>query len=111
MAKTFNPGSFRHDIVFLYQTDEKDGYRARLDEWFEYKKVKASKEPLIGKELYAALTEDTKIEVKFRMRYFPGVTAAMRIRHGGETYRIISAVDVDAAHKELVCYCRLVDYV
>ncbi len=108
MARAFNPGSFRHKIDFLSPSTENDDYGEPLDDYGLFKSVKASKEPIIGKELFEALTADTKMEVKFRTRYIAGVTNEMRVKHGNDVYEIVSAIDIDTAHKELLCYCRQV---
>jgi len=108
MGKYFNPGDFRYGIIFLKPPSGTDGYGEPSGDWKQYRVARASKEPLIGRELYTALSADTKVEVKFKTRYMPGVTNDMRIMCGTELYEIISAVDVDARHKELLCYCRMV---
>ena len=108
MAKQFNPGKLRNKITFYNPPNDLDNYGELLDDWIIFKTVRASKEPLIGREFFAALTAETKVTVKFRMRYLDGVTDRMRIKHGDEIYDIISVVDPEAAHHELVCYCRLV---
>ena len=68
----------------------------------------ASKDPLLGNEYFNALATNTKVAVKFNMRYVPGITNDMRIRHGDEIYEILSAVNVKGLNRELLCYCRLV---
>jgi len=104
----FNAGDFRHKIKFFSPPSGKRIYSALLDDWTEFKSVWASREPLLGRELQSALSADSKVEVKFRSRFVPGVTSDMRIKHGEEVYEIISALDVESAHRELLCYCRRV---
>jgi SPP1 family predicted phage head-tail adaptor len=104
-----NPGKYRHRITFLRHLTGQDEYGELLDTWEPYKTVHASKEPILGNEYFAALTAGTKVEVKFNCRYISGVTNEMRIRHGEETYEILSAIDVKSLHRELLCYCRLVE--
>ena len=110
MEKKFNPGSFRFKIDFLKPPIGKDDYGEPLEEWPIFKPgVYASKEPILGNEYFTALTTDTKVDVKFNSRYIKGVNDKMRIKHGDEVYEILSAIDVKSMHKELLCYCRLVD--
>jgi SPP1 family predicted phage head-tail adaptor len=109
MTYKFNPGDYRHKITFLRHLTGQDDYGDPIDKWVTFKSVWASKDPLLGNEFFAALTAGTKVEVKFNCRYFPGVTNAMRIRHGDETYEILSSIDVKSLHRELLCYCRMVD--
>lgn len=109
-----NPGKLNKEIEFLTKKLGEDGKPAR-DEYGEltgeydiFKTVFASKTPIIGKAFFTALSADTKVEVKFNCRYFEGVANDMRIKHGNEIYEIISAIDVDSAHVEILCYCSLV---
>lgn len=109
MAKQFNPGNYRHKINFLHRIPGRDEYGELIDTWEPFKTgIWASKDPLLGNEYFTALTADTKVEVKFNMRYIAGVTNDMRIKHDDEIYEILSAVNVKSLNRELLCYCRLV---
>lgn len=108
MARIFNPGNYRHKIQFLKHATGYDDYGEPIDSWEVFKSAWASKEPILGNEYFAALTTDTKVEVKFNCRYIPGITNEMRIKHCNEIYEILSAIDVKSMHKELLCYCKLV---
>lgn len=100
---------YRHKVTFLKLTKGKDGYGDPIDTWINFKTVWASKDPLIGKEFFSALTTDNKVEVKFNMRYVPGITSAMRLQHGNDVFEIIGEpVNVKGLNRELLCYCRLV---
>lgn len=100
---------YRHKIDILEQATGYDDYGEPIDEWTPFKEdVWASKDPLLGNEYFTALTLDTKVEVKFNMHYFKGVTDEMRIRHGEEVYEILSSVNVQSLNRELLCYCKLV---
>ncbi|MCL1806034.1 MAG: phage head closure protein [Clostridiales bacterium] len=109
MARAINPGKLKNRITFLSPPSGRNRFGELSDEWTPGRTEWASKEPLIGRELFAAMTAGTVVEVKFRLRYIPGVRPGMRIRHDGEEYEIISPVDVEAAHVELVCYCKAVE--
>lgn len=99
----------RNKINFLQHTTGQDDYGEPIDSWSVFKAgVWSSKKPLLGNEFFAALTTESKAEVKFNTRYFSGVTNEMRIQHGTETYEILSVIDVDSLHRELLCYCKLV---
>ena len=100
---------YRHKIDFLKQVKGYDDYGEPVDEWTPFKSgVWASKDPLLGNEYFTALTVDSKVEVKFNMHYFEGVTNEMRIRQGEEVYEILSSVNVSSLNRELLCYCKLV---
>lgn len=109
MARVFNVGDYKNKITFIERTEGQDDYGELIDIWKSFKTTWASKEPILGKEFYASLTTDNKVEVKFNMRYLKGVTSEMRIQHGSNIYEIIGPpVDVKSTHKELLCYCRQV---
>lgn len=99
----------RHKIDFLKHNKGYDDYGELIDTWTVFKSgIWTSKKPLLGNEFFSALTTDSKAEVKFNTRYLSGITNEMRIQHGTEIYEILSAIDVDSLHRELLCYCRLV---
>lgn len=104
-----NPGKYDKKVDFLRHSVGQDDYGDPIDEWVTFKANKwASKDPLLGNEYFASLTNDTKVEVKFNTRYMAGITNEMRIKHGNEIYEILSAIDVKSQHKEILCYCKLV---
>ncbi len=104
---------YRYKITFLERGKGQDKYGDPVDTWAPVEgktAIWASKEPLIGKELFSALTVNNKVEVKFNMRYIPDITSAMRIQHGNEIYEIIgSPVNIKGLNRELLCYCRMVN--
>ncbi|HHX62901.1 MAG TPA: phage head closure protein [Epulopiscium sp.] len=107
--KQVDPGKYRHKVTFLHKVKGKDKYGEPFNSWEPFKQgIWASKDPLLGNEYFTALTVDSKVEVKFNMRYIPGITNEMRIEHGEEVYEILSAVNVKELNRELLCYCRLV---
>lgn len=102
---------YRHKIDFLIQSDGFDDYGEPLDSWEEIEDkagIWASKDPLLGNEYFSALSLDSKVEVKFNMRYVDGITNDMRIQHGEDVYEILSSINVKSLNRELLCYCRLV---
>lgn len=103
-----NPGKYDKKINLLVNTKDKDAYGEIIDNWTIHKTVWASKNPLLGNEYFTALTNQTKVEVKFNMRYQADITNEMRIQHGAEVYDILSAIDVKSEHVETLCYCKLV---
>lgn len=102
---------YRHKIDFLHRVQCRDEYGEPYDQWEPVPGktgIWASMEPLLGNEYFTALTAETKVEVKFNMRYVEGITNEMRIRHGHDIYEILSVVNVRGLNRELLCYCRLV---
>lgn len=102
---------YRNKIDFLKQEPGYDDYGDSIDSWVNVEGktgIWASKEPLLGNEFINAYTTDSKIEVKFNMRYVEGITNEMRIQHGDDVYEILSAINVRNLNRETLCYCKLV---
>lgn len=100
---------YRNKIDFLQRVKSYDGYGELTDTWTNFKiGIWASKDPIIGNEYFTALTNESKVEVKFNMRYIEGITDDMRIKHGAEVYEILSSINVRSLNRELLCYCKLV---
>jgi SPP1 family predicted phage head-tail adaptor len=97
-----NPGKLRHRITILQRPTARDG------EWTPIKTIWASKEPLLGREYFAAEAAHSKVEIKFRSRFTPGIDNDMRIRHGDDDYEILSVIDVQGLKRELLIYVKLV---
>ena len=99
---------YRHKITFMQLITDFDDFGAPVNTWETFKEIWASKDPLLGNEYFTALTTDTKVEVKFNMRYIDGITNDMRLQHGNELYEVLSAINVKGMNRELLCYCKLV---
>lgn len=103
---------YRYKIDFLKRVKNYDEYGEPVDDWVPVEGktgIWASMEPLLGNEFFSALTTENKVEVKFNMRYIPGITSEMKIKHGDKEYEIIGQpVNVKGLNRELLCYCRLV---
>ncbi len=102
---------YRYKIDFIQRVDGYDDYGEQIDTWTNFKTgIWASYEPLLGNEFFTAQTIDNKVEAKFNMRFVPGITSEMRIRHNGDVYEIIGPpIDVKGLNRELLCYCKLVE--
>ncbi len=99
----------RSKITFISPPTGQDDYGAPNTTWTTYKAdIWASKEPLLGNEYLTAESTNSKVEVKFRTRYFTGPTNAMRIQHGTKIYQILSAINVKSLNREWLFYCKLV---
>lgn len=103
-----NPGKYNQKIKILQQVTGRDDYGSPINTWEVLKNKWASKNPLLGNEFFSSLTTDTKVEVKFNMRYDKDIKNEMRIQHGADVFEILSAIDVNTAHVETLCYCKLV---
>ena len=65
--------------------------------------------PILGRDMIQAVSMGVAIDAKIRGRWTDGVAPDMRIKDDrGRVWDIISAVDVEDRHTELLCYVRQV---
>lgn len=103
-----NIGEMRNRITIKQRSSTQNAYGENTYTWTDFKTVWASKEPLLGNEFFRAEETQSKVEIKFRTHYIPGVLNEMRIHHGTEIYDILSAINVKSMNRELLMYCRKV---
>ena len=98
---TIQAGKLRHTITIQQRTG-RDSTGA-LAEWTDFAtNVRASAEPLQGREYMAASGEQSAVTTRFRMRYIPGVTPDMRVVCEGRIFNIITPIDPNLLHRELL---------
>jgi SPP1 family predicted phage head-tail adaptor len=86
-----------------------DSHGEPVDEWVPVKTdIWASKEPILGNEFFAAEQTQSKVEVKFRTYYTPGVENEMRVQDSEGVYEILSAINVKSLNRDLLMYCKKV---
>lgn len=82
-------GRLRHTIVIQRRVAGQDSYGQPLESsWENFKTVRASVEPLQGREFFSAQAVQSEANVRFRMRHVSGVTSDMRISFSGDIYEI-----------------------
>lgn len=103
-------GKLRETILILSPPASQDEYGAKDPNapWDQVANTRASFEPLMGREYFIAAETRSNIEVKFHLRYIPGVEANFRVRHRTIEYDIISPINVDGRNRELILYCKKV---
>lgn len=75
-------GLLRHFVLFEDFITDVDSDGAEVGAWvpaFNGQRQQVSIEPLSGRELIAAAAVQSKVSVKMRMQYKPGVRARMRV--------------------------------
>lgn len=99
----------RDKIDFLSPPAGYDDYGEPNTSWANHLTgVWASKEPILGNEYFSANAVQSEVEVKFRTQYISTITNKMRIKHGSDTYQILSAIDPKSLNRELLIYCKKV---
>lgn len=96
-------GKLRHRITLQAKTATTDAYGGPIEVWTDVAtNIPASVEPLSGRELVNAQTVNAEITTRITMRYRAGVIAANRITFEGKFYNILSVIDEEMKHRQLV---------
>lgn len=98
----------RHKITIKKLSPGKDEFGADTQVWQPVKTIWSSKEPLLGREYFAAEAAQSLVEVKFRARFTKGIKNDMRVYHGSDVYDILSVIDVMGLRRELLIYVKRV---
>ena len=101
-------GKLRHRIALQSLTagsPQQTGSGMPDESWATVVTVSASVEPLNGRELFAAQEHHSEVTTRVRIRYRSGITAKMRVSHGGTLYNIRDVIDPEKRHRELQLMC------
>ena len=109
-----NFSKLRHRIIFLRPTDITTNSMNETVPGYEpfkpYAKNQAEVQdysvaglvvPMSGREYEESQKIRAETTYKISTRYFPGITADMRILHDGREFEIISILDLDGRREEL----------
>lgn len=103
-------GSLDRRVTIQSPSESKNSIGEGVKSWSTVATVWAAIEPLSSRELLAQRREVSDVSTRIRIRYRPGITAAMRIVHGSNVYRIDgSPIDVEDEQRELVLNCVVED--
>lgn len=97
-------GRLNKRITILHRAtaEQSDSYGQPQDDWIVFAERWAAVEPLQGREFFESQQTQAQVTTRFRLRYLPGVTPAMRISYEGREYDIQSVIDPEERHRELV---------
>lgn len=101
-------GKLRHRVTIqqrLAGSPQRTPTGAPDTSWSDVATVWASIDTLRGRELIEAQAVQSRLEVRIRLRYRAGLTAAMRIVHGTDIYNIEAVIDREQQHVELELMC------
>ena len=94
-------GKLRHSITIQVSTVTQDDYGASVESWDTFATVRASVEPLQGREYFAAQQVQAEVTTRFRIRYLAGVKPSMRVLFEGRTFDVQAVLDPNEMHREL----------
>ena len=105
-------GLLRNEIIIQQRTagsPQQTATGAPSESWTTYATVRASIDPVLGREFFAAEQIQSNISAKIRIRYqsgvTDGVTTLMRVNHDGVIYNIEAVINVNNRNRELILMC------
>lgn len=110
MARMIKAGKY-NKVITLQRRDYKkekstDTYGVRTPIWRNVAEVRASVEPLQGREYFSGPFQMGENTIRIRIRYMEGVTRQMRVKYGKRIFDINSVIDSFEQHKELQLICK-----
>lgn len=98
-------GTLRRRIVIETPTETQDTFGEPDVTWSEFASIRASVEPLAGREFFQSRQFDAEISTRFIMRYVSGITAKMRVKYDSRYFDINAVINVDDRNRETVLMC------
>lgn len=99
-------GNLRHVITIQEKTLTSDGMGGNTEAWATFAIVRAAIWPVSAKERVSNQQLEHEITHKIRVRYFSGVTAAMRVVFDSRTFEILSIVNWEERNITLDLICE-----
>ena len=109
MPRMIRAGKYNKVITLQkrdYDKERKSGYGSSRPFWKKFAEVRASVEPLQGREYFSGPFQMGENIVRVRIRYIEGVTRKMHIRYGNRVFDIYSVIDSMESHRELQLMCK-----
>lgn len=97
-------GDLRHSVTLLQQSATTDEAGSVVN-WVSFATVRAAIDPVSGMELIRSGVDVTQTYITVKIRYIPGVTAAMRVQAANGTYVIASVENVLERNRLLKLTC------
>ena len=103
-----NPGQLRHAITIQNRAPASPSKNSIGEDdyaWTTFHSTRARIRPIKAQERVAAEAEEAAADVEVLIRYFPGITAGMRVLHGSTYYDIRGVTDFEERRRELTLQC------
>jgi SPP1 family predicted phage head-tail adaptor len=98
-------GARNRRVLVEQRSTTRDSSKQAIDGWELIRETYASIDTLTGGEALRAQAIVSSASVEIEMRYRPGITAAMRVRYGNQTFDIGAVIDVGMRHETLRLIC------
>lgn len=106
MARMIRAGKYNKVITLQEQKEIPTGYGAFNTQWVDFKTIRASVEPLQGREFFSAAQQHSETQLRVRIHYIAGVLPSMRVKYGNRLFEIVAVIDSKEAHRELQLMCK-----
>lgn len=94
-------GELRHQVWIKEPTHTPDGVGGKTTTWGTVTVCWGSFRPKRGREWIESGLENAELTEIFRMRYYDGITPAMRMTFGSRTFEVVSITNIDERNREL----------
>ena len=101
-------GTLDQRVTLEQRVEGQDAAGQPFEDWLPVFDAWAAVAPLRGREVIRADAVAAISDVLVKLRYRPGVTPAMRVRHGSDTYNIAAVINVNSANREIELLCKRV---
>ena len=101
-------GTLDQRVTLEQRVEGQDEAGQPFEDWLPYLSAWAAVYPLRGREIVAADAVAAITDVRVIIRYRPGITPAMRVQHGTDTYLIESVANIASANREIELLCKRV---
>lgn len=110
MARMIRAGIYNKQITIQERNYKKEKennlYGTSKAVWRNVATVRASVEPLQGREYFSGPFQMGETIIRIRIRYQEGITNKMRVKYGKRLFDIYSVIDSREAHRELQLMCK-----
>ncbi|MCK3655955.1 phage head-tail adapter protein [Pasteurellaceae bacterium Macca] len=108
MARMVRAGKFDKVVKIQRQTTKLNNYGSVVQSWEDLATIRASIEPLQGREYFSGPFQMGENITRVRIRYQPDLTVnrKMRVKYGDQFLDIYSVIDSKERHEELQLMCK-----
>lgn len=108
MARMVRAGRFDKVIILQRQLPKSNNYGSVKRDWEDVKTIRASIEPLQGREYFSGPFQMGENITRIRIRYQPDIKIdrKMRVKYGEQILAIYSVIDSRERHEELQLMCK-----
>nr|DAY00159.1 MAG TPA: Putative head tail adaptor [Caudoviricetes sp.] len=109
MSRMIKAAKFDKQITIQkrdYSREQQNGNYKGQEIWRNVATVRASIEPIQGREYFSGPFQMGENIIRVRIRYREGITNKMRLKYGKRVLDIYSVIDSREEHKELQLMCK-----